>query len=125
MTDTTVIDRIQVARADQSRAVFPTILNDVMVELGWTEKQAADSLDTTESTIQRWMAGRNIPTRSVCEVAYEHMICSIVEREAINKMTVDWVESSHREGMNLLKLTLGLIVIGFVVWVSFSYTLAS
>lgn len=115
MTDTTVIDRIQLARKDQSRAVFPTILNDVMVELGWTEHQAADNLDTTETTIQRWMAGRNIPTRSVCEAAYEHMICSIVERDAIAEMTVDWVESSHRFGMRFLKLSLGIIVIGLVV----------
>ena len=82
MIDTAVIDRIQLARKDQSRAVFPTILNDVMVELGWTEQQAADRLDTSESTILCWMAGRNIPTWSVCEDAYQRMICGIVEQDA-------------------------------------------
>jgi DNA-binding XRE family transcriptional regulator len=116
MTDTTVIDRIQLARKDQSRAVFPTILNDVMVELGWTERQAADALDTSETTIQRWMAGRNIPTWSVCEGAYQHMICRIIEQDAIEEMTADWVEGNHRFGKNFLKFTLGFVAIWIVVW---------
>ena len=117
-----VIDRIQLARKDQSRAIFPTILNDVMVELGWTEQQAADNLDTTETTITRWMAGRNIPTRSVCEATYERMICSIVERDAIAEMTNNWVQDQYHFGMKFLKLTLGLAVIGFII-IGFNYWL--
>jgi DNA-binding XRE family transcriptional regulator len=116
MIDTAVIDRIQLARKDQSRAVFPTILNDVMVELGWTEQQAADALDTSETTIQRWMAGRNIPTWSVCEGAYEHMICRIIEQDAIEEMTADWIEGNHRFGMNFMKVSFGIVAIGCIVW---------
>ena len=120
MIDTAVIDRIQLAREDQSRAVFPTILNDVMVELGWTEQQAADRLDTTETTILRWMTGRNIPTWSVCETAYQHMICSIIEQDAIEEMTIDWIEGNHRFGKKFLKFTLGFVAIWIVVWWAFA-----
>lgn len=119
MTDTTIIDRIQLARKDQSRAVLSTLLNDVMVELGWTEQQAADNLDTTESTIQRWMTGRNVPTWSVCEGVYERMICSIVEQEVIEEMTVNWVQS-HVSFNKHVTFVFGLIVIGVVVWLAFA-----
>lgn len=116
MIDTAVIDRIQVARKTQERYIFSSILNDVMVELEWTEKQAADNLDTSETTIQRWMSGRNIPTLNVREAAYEHMICSIIERDAIEEMTVNWIQGQRRFGMNVLKCTLVLFVIGVIVW---------
>ena len=115
----TLIDRIQLARKDKSRAVLSTLLNDVMVELGWTEQQAADNLDTSEITIQRWMTGRNIPTWSVCEAAYEHMICSIIERDAINEMTHAWVQS-HFSFTRHATIVFGLIVIGVVVWLAFA-----
>jgi DNA-binding XRE family transcriptional regulator len=119
MIDTAVIDRIQLAREDQSRAVFPTILNDVMVELGWTEQQAADRLDTSESTIRRWMAGRNIPTWSVCESSYQYMICSIIEQDAIEEMTMNWVQRQISFSKQVT-VVFGLIVIGVVVWLVFA-----
>lgn len=116
MTDT-IIDRIQLARQDRSRAVLSTLLNDVMVELGWTEKQAAARLDTTESTIGRWMTGSNIPTWSVCEGVYQHMIASLIEQEAIEKMTHDWVQQ-HVSFNKQVACAFGLIVIGVVVWLA-------
>ncbi len=115
----TIIDRIQLARENQDREVFSTVLNDVMVELGWTEQQAADNLDTIESTIQRWMTGRNVPTWSVCEGAYQHMICSIVERDAINEMTHNWVQRQISFSKQVT-FVFGLIVIGVVVWLAFA-----
>jgi DNA-binding XRE family transcriptional regulator len=115
----TIIDQIQVAREDQSRAMFPTILNDVMVELGWTEHQAAEALDTTETTIQRWMAGRNIPTWSVCEAGYQHMIARIIEQETIDEMTRDWVQQ-HVSFNKEVAVVFGFIVIGVVVWLAFA-----
>lgn len=118
-----LINRIQVARQvareDQSRAIFPTILNDVMVELGWTEQQAAKALDTTESTVRRWMAGRNIPTWSVCETSYQHMIVNIVERDAINEMTQSWIQQQASFSKHAALVFGLIIIIGVVVWLTF------
>lgn len=102
----TLIDRIQIAREDGNRDSFSSLLNDMMVELGWTEKEAADRLDTTEVTIGKWMSGRS-PTASVREAVYQHMICCIVERDAIRDMTTEWVQRNHYFGWSTAIIVIG------------------
>jgi hypothetical protein len=90
-----LIDKIQEARGGP-REVFPSILNDVMVALGWTEQQATEQLDTTETTIGRWMSGANIPTASVRESTYERMICALVEADVLQGSDEKYVRDAHR-----------------------------
>ena len=48
-----------------SRENFTELFQQTVEKLEISDKNLADLLDTTESTISRWKAGRNIPTRSV------------------------------------------------------------
>ena len=110
-----LIDKIQAARGGD-RELFPSVLNDVMVDLGWTEQQAAENLDTTVTTIGRWMSGANIPTSSVREAAYERMICALVEQDCLQGMTIAWGRGVSRDFVRwALPLTVGGIALMFVL----------
>lgn len=101
-----LIDKIQVARADTNDESFPSLLNDVMIALGWTENQAADRLRTSEVMIGKWMSGRS-PTDDEREFTYQYMLCGLVEQDVVNEMTTEWVQRNHYFGWSVAIIVIG------------------